>query len=118
MIFLNLASQATLIAPIKRALDYYQNMANSTEDERKKREERKLSSGTPPRKLSAEKSEQNAAMRKKSGSDQRISPTTKRIVGNGPVEPSSSRKSSAGCNSSERKISSEHITNGPMIVGN
>ena len=93
-------------------------MANSTEDERKKREERKISTGTPPRKLSAEKSDQSAARRKNSGSDQRISPTTKRIVGNGPIEQKSSRKSSAGCNSAERKISSEHITNGPMIVGN
>eukprot|EP00795_Rhopilema_esculentum_P006950 gene6950-12571_t len=107
----------TLIDPVKLALDYYQNLAKTTDEERKKREERKLSTGTPPRKLSVETTDKNNGTRKKSSMERKISPAAKKNVGNGPVEQTVHRKSSTGCNVAERKVSKEHLSNGPIIVG-
>lgn len=93
-------------------------MAKTTEEERKRRDERKLSSGTPPRKLSTENAEQvGSEGRGKSAAERKRSPTSKKSVGNGPLDSSVVRKTSTGCNVAERKISKEHVANGPMIVG-
>ena len=109
--------QKSLIEPVKSALDYYQNMAKTTDEERKRREERKLSSGTPPRKLSTENTEQLSDSRTKGAAERKKSPASKKSVGNGPLDQNVTRKSSTGCNASERKISKEHVSNGPIIVG-
>ena len=106
-----------MIEPVTAALDYYQNMAKTTDGERKRREENKQSSGTPPRKLSTEKTDLANDSKAKGAAERKRSPTSKRSVGNGPIEQNVTSKSNAGCNVAERKVSKEHVSNSHMIVG-
>ena len=109
--------QKSLIDSVNDALDYYENMAKTTDVERKRREERKHSSGTPPRKLSTENTDLLNDSRVKGAGERKRSPVSTINVGNGPLEQNITSNTNSGCNVAERKVSKEHVSNSPMIVG-